>query len=152
MSTISNKKKKHNTAPLLTLKALTSSRTSRKVSIGGPTTSARVESNDKGGHVMCSAGSGRWNGSGGANDDWSGACSDGQRCVVVKRVGNSYDGRSVSPVLSRDGLYLNGASIGGYGNRNRVGHLSSSLNKKGLKSTNSGGGNEFRKDVVLVFA
>ena len=58
----------------------------------------------------------------------------------------------MSPVLSRDGLCLNGASVRGRGNRNRVGHPSSSLNKKGLKSINSGGGNEFREDVVLILA
>ena len=70
----------------------------------------------------------------------------------MKRVGNSYDGRSESPVLSRDGLCLNGAGVRGCGNRNRVGHPLSSLDKKGLKSTNSGGGNEFHEDMIPVLA
>ena len=120
------------------------------MSIGGPATNARVELNDKGGHVTRDAGSGKWNGSGDANDGWSGACSDGQQCVVVKCVGNSYGRRSMSPVLLRDGLCLNGASVRGCGDRNGGGHLSLSLDKERLKSVNSGGGDEFRKDMVPI--
>ena len=102
---IDKKMRNCNTALLLILKTLTSNRTSRKVSIGGSTTGAWVKSNNKRGHIACDAGGGRWNGSGDVNDGWSGARGgDGQQHVVMKHVGNSCDGGSVSSVLLRDGL------------------------------------------------
>ena len=70
----------------------------------------------------------------------------------MKSVRDSCDGGSASSVLLRNGLRSNGTGVRGGSYRDEGGHSSTSLDEKGLKSANSGGGNELCENVVLIVA